>query len=136
MRTILRLALAAFVLLWFQACKPTLSPTQIPEEDYFATVTLNCVVQYEFSMGNWQTLDVTPAPIVKVKRSFDGREYSFAAKNGKLTKKFGLGDVESDTLTLTVEYESELTGHLKGTKTVTIKADKESDLVEIRCYKI
>lgn len=136
MRTILNLALAAFVLLGFQACKPTLSPTKIPEEDYFATVTVNCVVQYEFSLGNWQTLDVSPAPIVKIKRSFDGREYSFQAKNGKLTKTFGLGDVENDTLLLTVEYESELTGHLKGQRSVTIKANEASDLLEIKCYKL
>ena len=128
------------------ACKPTLSPSEIAESDYYAKITLTinvtCVVP---DMGE-DPIPVSQCPI-SVTRG-DGHTYEFKCdRSGKLVHTFPVNkpaDKDAtlgDVYTIKIDYDTEndSIGHLVATKSesVTIKkGEKHAEkTIDIKCTR-
>ena len=151
MKKILKLAVAAlFASLALTACKPTLSPTEIPEKDFFAKCTLKVTVTTTIQ-GNKVNIPNCP---VKITPKSIGKSYTFytseeTMNQGILVHSFPIpkpeGDaiVAGDAYSLSVDFDSgnPLIGHVTGSNTTSVsldlsKGEKEATKeVTITCYQ-
>lgn len=127
------------------ACKPTLSPSEIAESDYYAKITLTINVTCNVPDVS-EPVAVSQCPI-SVTRG-DGNTYEFKCdRNGTLVHTFPVNkpaDKDAtlgDVYTIKIDYDTENDsfGHLVATKSesVTIKkGEKHAEkTIDIKCAK-